>query len=50
MNINVLMCFVVKSLINFPLIMSKIIKKVLFLHRSMKKLLDKVRVGNNLLL
>ena len=37
MNIKYLMCFVVKSLINFPLIMSKIIKKVLFLHRPMKK-------------
>ena len=50
MNINCLICFVTKTLINFSLLMSKIIKKVLFLHRSMKKLLDKVRVGNNLLL
>ena len=50
MNIKYLWYIVTKTLINFLLLMSKIIKKVLFLHRSMKKLLDEVRVGNNLLL
>ena len=45
MNISDLMYFVVKSLIIFLLLMSKIIKKVLFLHRPMKKmLLDEVTV------
>jgi hypothetical protein len=45
-----LMYIVTKTLINFSLLMSKIIKKVLFLHRLMKNLLDKVRVGKYLLL
>ena len=37
MKIKYLWYFVVKSLINFSHLMSKIIKKVLFLHRSIEK-------------